>query len=86
METQRYTIGKRDEEGFYPVTVDQTPAGTVHRRHGSWYATMPGHPVQRAADRHQAAAHLVTLIDQGKRPPSPLRPPSTHPPTGCAPP
>ncbi|CAL9669725.1 hypothetical protein [Streptomyces sp. enrichment culture] len=78
METQqRYVLGKRDEEGFYPVTVDQIPAGTVHRGHGSWYATMPGHPVQRAADRHQAAAHLVTLIDQGNRPTAPAPAPHT---------
>ncbi|MFC8335284.1 hypothetical protein [Streptomyces olivaceus] len=78
METQqRYALGKRDEEGFYPVTVDQTPAGTVHRRHGSWYATMPGHPVQRADDRDQAAAHLVALVDQGKRPTIPAPAPST---------
>ncbi|MFE6656397.1 hypothetical protein ACFVLG_30500 [Streptomyces rochei] len=80
METQqRYALGKRDDEGFYPVTVDQIPAGTVHRRHGSWYATMPGHPVQRAADRHQAAAHLVTLIDQGKRPTIPAQAPVHSP-------
>lgn len=80
METQqRYTIGKRDGEGFYPVTVDQTPAGTVHRRHGSWYATMPGHPTQRTTDRHQAAACLVTLIDQGKCPTVPAQPPVHSP-------
>ncbi|MEU1853765.1 hypothetical protein ABZ499_31995 [Streptomyces sp. NPDC019990] len=78
METQqRYVLGERDEEGFYPVTVDQIPAGTVHRRHGSWYATMPGHPVQRAADRYQAAAHLVALIDQGSRPTVPAAAPPT---------
>ncbi|MGW7513863.1 hypothetical protein ACWGJ0_39905 [Streptomyces massasporeus] len=78
METQQcYVLGTRDEEGFYPVTVDQTPAGTVHCRHGSWYATMPGHPVQRAADRHQAAAHLVTLIDQSSRPTIPAPTPRT---------
>ncbi|MFD5914833.1 hypothetical protein [Streptomyces tuirus] len=78
METQqRYVLGKRDDEGFYPVTVDQIPAGTVHRRHGSWYATMPGHREQRATDRHQAAAHLVTLIDQGNRPTVPAPAPRT---------
>ncbi|MEG8281287.1 hypothetical protein [Streptomyces sp. AHA2] len=66
---QRYIFGDRDEKGLYPVTVDDIPAGTVHRRHGSWYATMPGHYlVKRYTDRHQAAAHLVTLIDQGIRP------------------
>ncbi|MEU9646497.1 hypothetical protein [Streptomyces sp. NPDC048188] len=76
METQeRYVLGQRDDEGFYPVSVDQTAAGTVHRRHGSWYATMPGHPVQRAADRQEAAAHLVTLLDQGKRPTLPVQEP-----------
>ncbi|MEU5666564.1 hypothetical protein [Streptomyces longwoodensis] len=74
---QRYIIGKRDEEGFYPVMVDKIPAGTVHRRHGSWYATMPGYPAQRADDRHQAAARLVTLIDQNYRPTGPA--PAPHP-------
>ncbi|MFJ8547142.1 hypothetical protein ACIRFH_35280 [Streptomyces sp. NPDC093586] len=28
-EQQRYVIGKRDENGTYPVTVDQTPADTA---------------------------------------------------------
>ncbi|TDT29379.1 hypothetical protein EV562_113244 [Streptomyces sp. BK208] len=38
---------------------------------------MPGHPAQRAADRHQAAAHLVTLLEQGKRPTLPAQAPVT---------
>ncbi|CAL9327513.1 hypothetical protein SUDANB108_00002 [Streptomyces sp. enrichment culture] len=39
---------------------------------------MPGHyPVKRFADRHQAAAHLVTLIDQGNRPTGPAPVPRT---------
>ncbi len=67
-------------EGFYPVTVGQIAAGTVHRRHSSWYATMPGHPVQRTAGPHQAAAVLVALVDQGKRPTLPAQAPGT-----CAP-
>ncbi|MEV4044234.1 hypothetical protein [Streptomyces sp. NPDC049744] len=77
METQRYIIGKRDEKGFYPVKVCAIAAGTIHRRHGSWYATMPGHPVERAADRDQAAALLVARVDQGDRPTIPAPAPVT---------
>ncbi|MFC8008465.1 hypothetical protein ACFUCH_35465 [Streptomyces olivaceus] len=76
---QRYVIGKRDERGYYSVAVDGAPAGTVHRRHGSWYAVIPGHPMQRCADRDQAAAHLVALVDQGARPTVPAPAPAHSP-------
>ncbi|MFE6788198.1 hypothetical protein ACFVFF_38755 [Streptomyces sp. NPDC057680] len=76
----RYVLGKREEDGRYPVTVDDSPAGTVHRRHGSWYATVPGHRNDRRFnDRFQAAEFLVTLADTGIRPTVPT-PGSTHTP------
>lgn len=70
MEQQtRYVLGKREEDGRYPVTVDNVPAGTVHRRHGSWYITIPGHRNEhRFTNRHKAAEHLVILADKGIRP------------------
>ncbi|MFD0555295.1 hypothetical protein ACFQ0X_43550 [Streptomyces rectiviolaceus] len=78
---QRYQLGMRDEIGQYPVTVDQHPAGYVYRRHGSWYAVMPGRRVEgRFSDRYAAAAELVRLIDDGLRPsipapgPAPIAP------------
>ncbi|MFC9282761.1 hypothetical protein [Streptomyces collinus] len=65
----RYVLGKRADDGRYPVTVDGAPTGTVHRRHGSWYATLPGHRIpERFGTRYAAAEHLVTLVDQGIRP------------------
>ncbi|MGA5220914.1 hypothetical protein ACPCAE_33260 [Streptomyces cinereoruber] len=85
MEQQtRYDLGKREEDGRYPVTVDSVPVGTVHRRHGSWYATMPGRQILiRFTDRHAAAAHLVTMTDAGIRPTIPA--PADTPASGTAP-
>ncbi|MFD8573406.1 hypothetical protein [Streptomyces sp. NPDC059639] len=78
MEQQtRYVIGTRDASGSYPVTVDGIPAGTIYRRHGVWFATMPGHRIDArfsngkdgvSSGRFAAAEHLVTMVDQGKRP------------------
>ncbi|MFC8013547.1 hypothetical protein [Streptomyces cinereoruber] len=70
MEQQtRYVLGKREEDGRYPVTVDNTPAGTVHRRHGSWYATIPGRrTTDRFSTRYDAAEFLATMADMGIRP------------------
>ncbi|MGW2865635.1 hypothetical protein [Streptomyces sp. NPDC001205] len=66
---QRYVLGKREEDGRYPVTIDGSPAGTIHRRHGSWYATIPGHANNRSfRDRYSAADFLAMLHDQGVRP------------------
>ncbi|MFJ8547141.1 hypothetical protein ACIRFH_35275 [Streptomyces sp. NPDC093586] len=42
---------------------------------------MPGQLMKRFADRHQAAAHLMTLIDQGHRPTAPASEP-VHSPAG----
>ncbi|MFF3196693.1 hypothetical protein [Streptomyces misionensis] len=65
----RYALGKRAEDGRYPVTVDGAPIGTVHRRHGSWYAAIPGHRIpERFGTRYEAAEHIVTLVDRGIRP------------------
>ncbi|MFD8376317.1 hypothetical protein ACFV2Z_37140 [Streptomyces sp. NPDC059688] len=65
----RYVLGKRAQDGRYPVTVDGAPTGTVHRRHGSWYTTIPGHRIlARFRNRFDAAEHLVTLTDRGIRP------------------
>lgn len=74
MEQQaRYVIGTREDSGIYPVVVDGYPAGTVHRRHGSWFPTMPGHTLTgRSNDRYGAAALLVAAVDQGKRPTVPV--------------
>ncbi|MFC8014086.1 hypothetical protein [Streptomyces cinereoruber] len=67
--TPRYVLGKREEDGRYPVTVDVAPAGTVHRRHGSWYITIPGRRTEhRFDDRYSAAEYLVKLHDKGIRP------------------
>lgn len=74
---ERYQIGKREEAGRYPVTVDETPAGHIYRRHGSWYAVMPGHPTSTARpDRYAAAAELVRMVDQGQRPTVPTQAPA----------
>ncbi|MEV6726989.1 hypothetical protein AB0M94_39475 [Streptomyces xanthochromogenes] len=65
-QAQSYVLGKRAEDGRYPVAVDLVPVGTVHRRHGSWYATIPGHRITKAfTDRHAAAEHIAELLDQG---------------------
>ncbi|MYS06874.1 hypothetical protein GTW71_10595, partial [Streptomyces sp. SID6041] len=78
--TPRYVLGKREEDGRYPVTVDNTPAGTVHRRHGSWYITIPGHRTEhRFDDRYKAADYLVILAEKGIRPTIPA-PGETHAP------
>ncbi|MFC8350934.1 hypothetical protein [Streptomyces sp. NPDC057280] len=69
----RYVIGTREDSGIYPVAVDGYPAGTVHRRHGSWFPTMPGHKLTgRSTSREGAAELLVAAVDQGKRPTVPL--------------
>ncbi|MEU6460111.1 hypothetical protein [Streptomyces sp. NPDC047065] len=70
MENQfRYTLGDRQDDGRYMVTVDNTiEAGYVYRRHGSWYGVMPGQTEARRPDRFQAAYHLVRLTDAGHRP------------------
>ncbi|MFE2015668.1 hypothetical protein [Streptomyces sp. NPDC059491] len=78
----RFVLGKREEDGRYPVTVDDAPAGTVHRRHGSWYATVPGHRNnKRFGTRFDAAAFLVELTDSGIRPtiPAPAHTPAPAP-------
>ncbi|MGV9892127.1 hypothetical protein [Streptomyces sp. NPDC003395] len=73
-EQQRYELGKREENGRYPVRVDGALVGSVYRRHGSWYATMPGHHIEgRSTDRHAAAQVLVLMVDQGKRPTIPAQ-------------
>ncbi|MFJ6393966.1 hypothetical protein ACIQJT_41045 [Streptomyces sp. NPDC091972] len=79
MEQQaRYVIGAREDSGIYPVVVDGYPAGTIHRRHGSWFATMPGHPITgRSTSRYGAAELLVAAVDEGKRPTAPLTPAHT---------
>ncbi|MGW4855352.1 hypothetical protein ACWEPZ_29420 [Streptomyces sp. NPDC004288] len=65
----RYVLGKREEDGRYPVAVDGTPFGTVYRRHGSWFATVPGHRnTKRFDNRFTAADFLVALTDEGIRP------------------
>jgi hypothetical protein len=81
MSKQRFFLGKRDERGHYPVTVDNTiEAGTVYRRHGSWYAVMPGHRItSRFPDRYQAAYFLVRLTDKGLRPTVPAQTPVHSP-------
>ncbi|MET9366127.1 hypothetical protein ABZX93_35225 [Streptomyces sp. NPDC006632] len=69
-EQPRYVLGKRQENGRYPVAVDgNPPGGTVHRRHGSWFSVIPGQ-IQGGpfADRYQAAAHVVEMHDLGMRP------------------
>ncbi|MFF3312932.1 hypothetical protein [Streptomyces sp. NPDC002952] len=82
----RYVIGKRDASGSYPVAVDGSPAGTIYRRHGYWFAVMPGHQIDSrfpngtggvSSGRYAAAAHLVTLTDQGKCPTIPAQSPHT---------
>ncbi|WP_371793790.1 hypothetical protein OG285_38530 [Streptomyces sp. NBC_01471] len=80
----RYVLGTREEDGRYPVTVDGSPAGTVHRRHGSWYLTIPGRTnPNRFSDRFAAAEQIEALYDQGIRPtipaPGTLPTPSTSP-------
>ncbi|MFJ4717442.1 hypothetical protein [Streptomyces sp. NPDC088785] len=84
----RYTLGKRDASGSYPVMVDGFPAGTIYRRHGVWFATMPGHRIDRrfsngkngiSSGRFAAADHLVEMIDQGQRPTIAAQATTTHP-------
>ncbi|MEU5445817.1 hypothetical protein [Streptomyces griseofuscus] len=66
---KRYVLGEREDDGRYPVTVDGAPTGTIHRRHGSWYATIPGHRIpERFGTRYEAVEHIVKLVDRGIRP------------------
>ncbi|MET8566439.1 hypothetical protein ABZV75_40010 [Streptomyces flaveolus] len=66
---QRYRIGKRQENGNYPVSVDGANVGYIYRHHRAWRAAMPGlREEPRFITREEAAAYLVRLIDQGHRP------------------
>ncbi|AKN75019.1 hypothetical protein QR97_39795 [Streptomyces sp. PBH53] len=65
----RYQIGQREENGRYAVTVEGTYAGYIYRRHGSWYAVMPGLGEEfRLPNRYQARDHVGVLFDSGHRP------------------
>ncbi|MFJ5646352.1 hypothetical protein [Streptomyces sp. NPDC093223] len=78
---QRYQLGAREESGRYPVRVDGKPAGSVYRRHGSWFPVMPGHPMDgRSTNRYGAAELLVAAVDQGKRPTIPVQAARPHTP------
>lgn len=78
--TPRYVLGKRQEDGRYPVTIDGTLGGTVHRRHGSWYATIPGRlNIRSFSDRYSAADSIGMLHDQGIRPTTPAVDPELRP-------
>ncbi len=72
---ERFEIGKRLATGHYPVTVDGRPAGFIYRRHGGWWAEMPGmtHHTRRP-DRETAAAELVRIFDLGHKPSAYARP------------
>lgn len=73
-ENQRYQICARTETGHYSVTVDEVTAGRIYRRHGSWYADMPGHRIEkRFPDRYAAAVHLVEMTDAGLCPTVPAQ-------------
>ncbi|MFF8732753.1 hypothetical protein ACF073_40765 [Streptomyces sp. NPDC015171] len=66
---QRFEIGKRRATGHYPITVDGQPAGFVYRRHGMWWADMPGMTNHvRRTDRDSAIAELVRIFDLGHKP------------------
>ncbi|MFI7142899.1 hypothetical protein ACIBQ5_35910 [Streptomyces massasporeus] len=63
-EAPRYSFGRKDGEGRYPVAVDGRPAGHVYRTRRTWWAL--GLDEERATDhtsRAAAAARLVALVD-----------------------
>jgi hypothetical protein len=64
----RYTFGRRDEWGRYPVYVDGALAGHVHRNRRTWYAR--GLDEKKSTDhktRKEAAVRLVGLIDMRRK-------------------
>ncbi|MGW2841926.1 hypothetical protein ACWCWD_29575 [Streptomyces sp. NPDC001493] len=62
----RYTIGQREQDGRYPVTVDDRLTGHIYRWHGQWYAIPLGVTIESGHDdRNLAAAHLAYLFDAG---------------------
>ncbi|MFE4660927.1 hypothetical protein ACFRFJ_30075 [Streptomyces hydrogenans] len=73
----RYVIGKHAANGYYPVTVDGIPTGTIHRRHKVWYATVPGTVNDaRFTNRLDAAEYHVHMYDLGIRPKVPAQAPA----------
>ncbi|MEV5904939.1 hypothetical protein [Streptomyces sp. NPDC052127] len=69
MSDTRYKIGKRAAVGTYRVSVDKRDAGYIYRRHGSWYAVVPGYLAEsRHTTRYDAAEQLVILHDMGIKP------------------